>query len=56
MFALLRRETPEAEFTTSKLKPAVDAVGAYMSETAVPATSAGQWVLRVVDNKPGAEE
>lgn len=57
---LLHRATPDAAFTSAPLTPAKDLAGAYAPDSVAnvigQSASNGQWVLRVVDAQPGAEQ
>lgn len=45
---------PDVLLAPAVLRPAADAAGVYEPEAVVATSSAGQWVLKVVDKQPGA--
>jgi hypothetical protein len=53
---LLHKATPEAQPTAYTLAPSASMLGAYTPSTPVNGDASGQWVLRIEDTQPGAEQ
>lgn len=53
---LLHKATPEAQPTAYPLTASASMLGAYTPSAPVSGNAAGQWVIRIEDTQPGAEQ